>query len=239
MDIIEITYCFHLEDKKRETFKLRLDAGSLELISDNGAPVPEWAALEYHQCSNCTHNREETPYCLVAKNLASVISRFDAICSHEKIDLEVITDERRIIQNTTAQRAISSLLGLIFATSGCSHTAYMKPMARFHLPLASHEETTFRAAGMFLLAQYFQEKAGQGGKFDMAGLKDIYQALHVINIAISDRIRSALSAEASINAVVILDTRANLIPFSIEEQFDEIRHLFDAYDSEGIDENRR
>jgi len=229
MDIIEITYCFNLEDEKKESFKLRLDAGSLELIDDNDMPSPEWTALEYHQCPNCPYKKEELPDCLVAKNLANIIGRFGDICSYDKIDLEVITEERRIIQNTTAQRAISSLLGLVFATSGCSHTEYMKPMARFHLPLASQEETTFRAAGMFLLAQYFRKTADMSGELNMDGLKKIYQELHVVNVAISNRMRSALSAEASINALVILDTRANLMPFVIEDHFDEIRHLFDAY----------
>jgi hypothetical protein len=31
----------------------------------------------------------------------------------------------------------------------------VKPMARFHLPLASEEETIYRATTMYLLAQYF------------------------------------------------------------------------------------
>lgn len=229
MDIIEITYCFNLEDNKKELFKLRLDPTSLELIDDATEPPPEWAALEYHQCPNCPYNKESNPDCVVAKHLSAVIDRFGDICSYDNIGLEVISDERRVIQETTAQRAISSLLGLIFATSGCAHTAYMKPMARFHLPLASQEETTFRAAGMYLLAQYFRKQAGKGGELNMEGLSKIYRDLHVVNVAISNRIRSAQTAEASINALVILDTRANLMPFVIEDHFDEIQHLFDAY----------
>ncbi|MBL1259364.1 MAG: hypothetical protein COB33_002390 [Thiotrichaceae bacterium] len=105
----------------------------------------------------------------------------------------------------------------------------MKPMARFHLPLASQEETAFRAAGMYLLAQYFQKKSGEGGEWSVDGLKIIYQDLHVVNMAISTRIRSALLAESSINALVILDARANMIPFVIEDYLDEIKLLFDAY----------
>jgi len=230
MDVIEITYCFNLDNDKKESFELRLDAHTLELIvDDDGRAEPEWIALENNQCPNCPYQKETQPHCLVAKNLVNIVDRFGDICSYEELDLEVITDERRITQTTTAQRAISSLLGLIFATSGCLYTAYMKPMARFHLPLASQEETAFRAAGMYLLAQYFQKKTGEGGEFNMDGLKKIYQDLHVVNMAISTRIRNAISAESSINGLVILDTRANMIPFVIEDYLDEIQPLFAAY----------
>jgi len=230
MDIIKITYCFNLDNNKKESFDLRLDANTLELIVEAGdRPEPEWIALENNQCPNCTYNKETQPHCLVAKNLVNIVDRFGDICSYDEIDLEVITDERRVTQRTTAQQAISSLLGLIFATSGCSYAAYMKPMARFHLPLASQEETTFRAAGMYLLAQYFQEKKGEGGEWSMDGLKQIYQDLHVVNMAISTRVRSALTAESSVNALVILDARANMVPFVIEDYLNEIQPLFEAY----------
>lgn len=238
MDIIEITYCFKLGGGREELFRLQIDSATLELIDDETKPLPEWAALDFHQCPNCPHTTQADSHCLVAKKLAPVIERFNDICSYDEIDLEVITDERRVQQHTTAQRAISSLLGLMFATSGCDHTAYMKPMARFHLPLASQEETTFRAAGMYLLAQFFRQEAGQDGKLDMTGLKKIYNDLHTINVAITERIRDARRTEASVNAIVLLDTRANLMPFMIEDHFDEIRHLFDAYLTEDVDENK-
>jgi len=235
MGIIEITYCFNLDNNKKESFELRLDANTLELIVEaDERPEPEWIALENNQCPNCPYKKETQPHCPVAKNLVNIVDRFGDICSYEEIGLEVITDERCVTQTTTAQRAISSLLGLIFATSGCTYTAYMKPMARFHLPLASQEETTFRAAGMYLLAQYFQRKIGEGGELSMDGLKKIYQDLHVVNMAISTRIRSVISAESSVNALVILDARANMIPFVVEDYLDEIQALFEAYKSDHV-----
>lgn len=229
MDIIEITYCFQLVGGREELFKLQLHPETLELISDDEVPLPAWTELEFYKCPNCPYSKQNHTHCFVAKQLAPVIERFSDICSYDEIDLEVITDERRVLQHTTAQRAISSLIGLMFAASGCEHTAYMKPMARFHLPLASQEETTFRAAGMYLLAQYFKLAADKGGKLEMVGLKKIYDDLHTVNVAITGRIRNACKTEASVNAIVLLDTRANLMPFVIEDHFDDIRHLFDAY----------
>ena len=56
--------------------------------------------------------------------------------SSERIRLEVTTTDRFVAQDTSAQKGISSMMGLIIATSGCPHTAFLRPMARFHQPLA-------------------------------------------------------------------------------------------------------
>ena len=57
------------------------------------------------------------------------------------------------MRETSAQQAMSSVLGLIMATSGCPWTDRLRPMARFHLPFASEAETLYRSVGMFLLAR--------------------------------------------------------------------------------------
>ncbi len=54
---------------------------------------------------------------------------------------------------TTAQQAMSSVLGLIMATAGCPWTDRLRPMARFHLPFASDAETLYRSISMFLLSR--------------------------------------------------------------------------------------
>ncbi|NOR52185.1 MAG: hypothetical protein GQ470_06150 [Gammaproteobacteria bacterium] len=102
-------------------------------------------------------------------------------------------------------------------------------MARFHLPLASDEETLFRAAGMYLLAQYYLQKDGKGSELELNGLTDIYNNLHLINKMIAERIRSVAQSDSSVNAVILLDMFTNVMPFAIEDHMDEIRHLFEAY----------
>jgi hypothetical protein len=158
-----------------------------------------------------------------------VIWRFDKVVSHDNIELEVTTNSRRVSQRTSAQKGISSLLGLLFATSGCPHTNYMKPMARFHLPLATEEDTIFRAAGMYLLAQFFLKQKGEETDLELVGLTKIYKNLHIVNTSIAERIKSTALTDSSTNAVIILDTFANIMPFVIEDRLDEIRHLFSAY----------
>ena len=228
MDEIKIQYCFKLDEQTSEVIDLRIDAISLEII-DSRTDFPEWTRLEFHQCTHCPLDSETHPHCPVAVSLASVTELFDNVFSHDEIDLEVITSERRVLEHTTAQRGISSLLGLLIATSGCPHTNYLKPMARFHLPLASEEETIFRAAGMFLLAQFFLKKQGKESDLDFSGLTKIYANLHTLNTMIAERLRSATQTDSSVNAVILLDMFTNLMPYVIEDHLDEISHLFDSY----------
>jgi hypothetical protein len=81
-------------------------------------------------------------------------------------------------------------------------------MARFHLPLASTEETVYRATSMFLLAQYFAYR---------------------VNRAMAERLRSASEQDAAVNAIVILDLLAKALPDAILDSLTEVRHLFSSY----------
>ncbi len=229
METIDIRYIFHLDNRRQETVDLHLDRQTLEPTNLTAQDLPDWVELEFYKCPHCTLNKNEHPACPVAANIFHVIGRFDDITSYDEIDLEVVNETRRVTQHTTAQKGISSLLGLLFATSGCPHTNYLKPMARFHLPLATEDETIYRAAGMYLLAQYFLKRDGEEGDLELAGLTEIYKNLHRVNICIAQRIKSFAQSDSSTNAVIILDTFTNIMPFVIEEHMDEIRYLFSAY----------
>ena len=232
MGAINIRYHFFLGTSGEEIIDLLLDSQTLEPINQLEQDLPTWTALSFHQCPHCTLNSEEHPSCPVAANISHVIGRFDNVVSYDEIDLEVTTDARHVTQHTTAQKGISSLMGLLFATSSCPYTNYLKPMARFHLPLATEGETIYRAAGMYLLAQYFIKREGKDGELRLSGLSKIYRDLHQVNIGIAERIKSFAQTDSSTNAVIILDTFASIMPFVIEDHMDEIRHLFSAYLSE-------
>lgn len=237
MGIIHIRYRFILGGERDETFDLRIDSHRLELIDKPLEDViPAWTKLDFHQCQHCPLNIVFHPNCPVAVRLAEVARRFEAILSYDEIDLEVVTEERRILQHTTAQRGLSSMLGLMIATSGCPHTAFFKPMARFHLPLSTKVDTIFRATGMYLLAQYFLRKEGKEVNFSLEGLKEIYNNLHVLNSTIVKRLRNATNSDSSINAIILLDTYTNSLLFGIINGLEEIRYLFDPYlsDPHGI-----
>jgi hypothetical protein len=228
-DSINISYRFNLGPHGEESFNLQLDAKTLELIPPANQELPEWTALTFHQCPHCPLDDKLHASCPVAANISQVIWRFDKVVSYDDIDLEVTTNARHVSQRTSAQKGISSLLGLLFATSGCPHTSYMKPMARFHLPLATEEDTIFRAAGMYLLAQFFIKQEGGEADLELIGLTEIYKNLHRVNTSIAERIKAIAATDSSTNAVIILDTFTNIVPFVIEDRLDEIRHLFSVY----------
>lgn len=224
-----IQYHFRKTDNTREDFRFELDGASLELISNMPDNPPAWTELDFHQCSNCLLQITCHPYCPLAVNMVNIINRFEDLISYDEIRVDVITQERCISQLTTAQIGISSMLGMVIATCGCPHAAFFRPMARFHLPLASKEETIFRATSMYLLAQYFLKKAGRTADLELEGLTRIYDNMQIINIAIVERLRAATKTDSSINAIVILDNFAKSLPYAIEKSLEDIRYLFSPY----------
>jgi len=226
VDPIPIRYRFRLEGRAEEIVDLALDRETLALVGADAAEAPEWTALEFRQCRNCPLSAAEHPRCPLAVALVRVVGLFRDVVSHDALQLEVETEERTVIQQTTAQRGLSSLMGLVMAASGCPHTTWFRPMARFHLPLASHEETVFRAAGTYLLAQYYRHRSGQAADLELDGLKAVYEAMAVVNEGIVDRLRAAIEKDSAVNAVVLLDVHARMLPYAIEESLEELRPLF-------------
>ncbi len=226
---INIRYEFKLEEQRSEIIDLYLDPLTLELVNGPDGDLPFWAQLDFHQCPHCPLDPSTNPFCPVAVCLVDVVKRFENVLSYDEIDLEVTTSARHVIQHTTAQRGISSLLGILFPASGCPHTSFFKPMVRFHLPLATEEDTIFRASGMFLLAQYFLKEKGAGSGLNLQGLTQIYNNMNILNINVADRLRNGACNESSVNAIILLDVFAHTMPFIIEEQLEEIRHLFAPY----------
>ncbi len=226
MNTIVIEYCFRFPDNSSEEFKLELNPLNLELVGNIPQSLPEWTKLDFHQCPHCPLDVSTSPHCPLAANIVNIVLKFNGLISYDKIWVDVITQERRITQYTTAQKAISSMMGLVIATCGCPHTAFFKAMGRFHLPLASNEETLFRATSMYLLAQYFLKMEGRPAKLELEGLTKIYRNMQIVNVAIATRLRSTSISDSSINAIVILDNFAKSLPHAIEKSLKDLRHLF-------------
>ncbi len=229
METIQIQYSFTLTDGSQEVFDIQLDAQELLLADMAREPLPPWTALDFHKCYICPLDADSHPHCPPSAHLASMVNRFGRVLSHDEVKVVVVTNERTVSQNTTAQRGISSLMGLVMATSGCPHSAFFKPMARFHLPLASEDETIYRATSMYLLAQYLLKKEGRAADVDMEGLAEIYSNMHVVNMAVAERLRVASETDSSVNAIILLDLFAKAMPYVIKDSLDEIRYLFTPF----------
>ena len=216
-------------DDKLIEFPIVIDKFSCTFIPESEIVPQNWAVLDYQQCGNCSLNQVSSPFCPIAINLIPLLNLCSNVASYQTVKLEVLTAERTISGNTSMQRALSSILGLIMATSPCPHTEYLKPMARFHLPLASEDETVYRTASMYLLAQYFHRKDGLDFSLELDHLKTIYRNLQIINKALAKRLKDAVIDDATVNAVVLLDILSQAVSWSIDEGLEEIRYLFTSY----------
>ncbi|WP_304511543.1 DUF6901 family protein, partial [Desulfobacula sp.] len=156
-----------------------------------------------------------------------IIKHLDILCSYHQIRVKVIMKNRTITQDTTIQKGISSLMGLVIATSGCPRTRFFKSMARFHLPLADEEETISRAASMYLLKQYFLKNEGKPTDFDLKELIKIYDDMHIVNMAIAERLKAASKTDSAVNAIILLDVFTYVLPLSIEGYLQKFKYLFD------------
>lgn len=226
MTPVRIRYRYVLPDGSRETFDLFFDARDFHLLNPHPEPLPFWTELGFHQCENCPLRAEEHPHCPVAVQLVAVIERLERLVSYDQVRVDVHTAERVVTQETTAQQALSSLLGLIMAASGCPRTEFLRPMARFHLPLASEHETIFRASASYALAQMLRAAAGETPDAAFTGLKACYEELHKVNRGIARRIGAATPNDPARNAVVLLDAYTTLLPNAIDQSLAEMRPLF-------------
>ena len=229
MPTLHIRYTIRFGSGHVEVFDVALDEETLEIQSPTPETLPAWTALDFHQCPNCPLDVAEHPHCPLAVAIQGIVSRFEDVISHHEVDVHVDTPERRVTLQTTSQVALSSLMGLVNAASGCPHTAFFKPMARFHLPFASGPETFARAVATYLTAQYLKKQRGEGADLELDGLQKIYETMQVVNTATAQRLRAATNEDASLNAVVRLDSFAHLAPIFIRQALADIRGPYEHY----------
>lgn len=223
---IVIEYRFELEKGQIELFRIEIDPVSLVLLNPAAAELPEWVRLQNHQCPNCPFDVLLEPFCPAAVNMVDLVSRFGYLLSHDETTVSVVTAQRRLVNQTTMQRGVCSLMGLLMATSRCPLTAFFKPMARFHLPFASTEETIWRATTTYLLAQYFLSQKGVAPDLTFEGLGRLYEQIETVNSAFAKRLRTACRYDSMVNAIILLDMFAKSMPWAIEESLEALRHLF-------------
>ncbi len=229
MTTLDVTYLFRLPDGEQARFDLALDSETFELRKSPLAEPPAWAELQFQQCGNCPLSAQSHRLCPVAHSLVDVVPRFEHLVSYDRLTVEVRTADRTVIAKTDVQQALSSLMGLIMASSGCPHTSFFRPMARFHLPLANEAETTFRSVSTYLLAQFLLRASGHRVDEGVNGLHTVYENMQVVNAAMAKRLRAAGRTDSTLNAVVLLDLFAIIVPAALEDSLAEIRPLLAPY----------
>jgi len=225
-----IIYEFLLNNKEIKKFELKLDIENILIIKNESVSPPKWCNLEENQCPHCPLSKNENKFCPVALNLVDIVEDFGKILSYQNLKVRVTTEERQTIKKTTAQSALSSLMGLYIATSECPITNFFKPMAWYHMPFATYEETLIRAVATYSLYQYFKYKDGKNPDLDLKGLSKIYKNMQILNSSMAKRLKSACTMDSPINALVSLDIFAQCFPMAIENTMEELKIIFKDFD---------
>lgn len=229
MEPIRYQYKFEFAKGRIETFDLLLTGDKLEPLAKLPEQLPEWTRLEFNKCSNCPLHPVEASHCPLAVRLLPIVDRMGNVVSIDEVNVKVTLDDRTVTRSATAQEGLSSLLGVVISTSGCPHTAFFKPMARFHLPFANTEETFYRAASMYMLGQYFRWQNGMAPDLELEGLLQFYREVEKVNKGLSDRLRAERREDGAVNAVVLLDMFAKSMQMTIKETLDDLAPLFRPY----------
>lgn len=220
-----VTYRFLREAHPAQEVVVRIDPVTLR--SDIGAepPYPDWTRMDASACEGCIW--AESEHCPIALRLIRPLQLFGDAISYEPVTVEVETQERHYRQELDMQQGLSSLFGLLMATSGCPAMATFRPMARYHLPFATFEETFFRISGTYLLRELLNGAEDINRDSVIAGLNRIYAQVARVNAGVMQRLRSTGSemADSSPNAVALLSAFSGLVPLTAESQLREIAQL--------------
>ncbi len=221
-----ISYRFFVPKEKQVQIDLNFDDDTYRLQIDEDGEKPDWARLSHQKCSNCPL-ADDIEWCPAALGIAQFLPAFKAKFSYEKTVVEVETPTRTVVTKATFQTGIASLLGLTCATSGCPHTKFLRPLARFHLPFATEQETVFRSLSAYLLTQYkINHDKGENKPLSFEGLNEAYATLSVVNSFLAERLRDGVERDAALNAVMILDGFALITPENTDGSFLDLEGVF-------------
>jgi hypothetical protein len=227
MTLLRFHYRIGFEDGRAALFDVELEADSLQLLAPLPEEPPEWTELGFHQCPHCPLDPEASPRCPAAVALAPLVETFDPFMSFHRCSLEVRGGERTVqAPDLPVQKALGALMGLVMAASGCPYTARLRPMARFHRPIQEPDETVYRTASMYLMAQYLRARSGLEPDWTLDGLSHFSSDLQVLNRHLASRIRAVATTDSSVNAVILLDLLTSFLPMALEDSFEELRPWF-------------
>ncbi|MBF0562464.1 MAG: hypothetical protein HQL37_10680 [Alphaproteobacteria bacterium] len=226
-DAVTIVYTFRFKGDEFTQVRLSFHRITFELLQSRTAKPPAWAVLDYYKCGHCPLVAATSPLCPFAEAVAAFIPQFEKFYSYDEATVEVATERRTIVYHGPLQNGMAALIGLAGATCGCPHLAFLRPMARFHLPFASEGETMYRAVSMDLLRQYLLHDAQRDQWPSLDGLRRCYAAAAKVNMGMAARIRAGSVRDAAINGLIILDTFAQAAPYVIEGKLEELRHIFE------------
>jgi hypothetical protein len=219
-------YRFEWSNRPGAHFTMSLDPSDLTLVQSNDIVPAPWTRLKQEQCPCCPLKEGEHPHCPVAVNLQELVTAFKDQVSFDDCVVRCVTPQRTYLKKTSVMDGLASIFGIVMATSGCPIMDFLKPMARFHLPFATIEETTMRSTSMFLLRQYFARRNDPHQCFDFELLERHYRQVQEVNEGLLARINSLGHNDADKNALVTLHSLSQFLSIEIEYSLETLAELF-------------
>lgn len=225
--MISIHYQFEFADGRKRIYEAKLDPQTLIFQPRKSLTPSAWTMLKVSQCSHCPLKSEESPTCPIALNLSDLVDEFKDEVSFTKVKVTVTTAERAYIKETDVQTGLYGIMGLIMATSGCPMMNVLKPMARFHLPFSTVDETIMRSVSFYLMRQYFEHSTDKVFDWELKGLDKHYQDIQKVNQGIAGRFKTVIQGgDASRNTVTTLDCFSKLLNMALTKNLEKFRGLF-------------
>ena len=224
---IQINYHFNFSDGSVTDYEIVLDPETLSLIhAGDTMDLPDWTRLDFEQCVCCPLKPVAYPQCPIAVNIMELVGTFKSVFSYHDCMVVCETAERTFSKKTSVMEGLSAIFGVIMATSDCPIMEFLKPMARFHLPFATIEETTVRTASMYLLGQYYRHKDEPGMRFDFKILENHYAQVQQVNEGLLKRINSVGSEDADKNAIITLHSLSQFLSMEIDYSLAGLESIF-------------
>ncbi len=224
--LIEFDYKFEFEDMLPLEFHVCLDGKTGQLKLPSELENAEWTRLDYNKCEHCPLESKKSVHCPAAMGIGHLVNSFRDMKSYWKCKITVTTTERSYVKEADVQTGLFSVFGLIMASCGCPHMDFLRPMARFHLPFSSVEETVMRVTSMYLLKQYFEAQKGRPADRNLTQLNELYRNVNTVNRGVLGRIRQIGKGDSKSNAVVLLDSFAVMLTNALDEDFSDLKEIF-------------
>lgn len=225
----DVGYHCSFASGKQSAYNFSFDVHTFLSLHKPPEPWPEWTLLDYHRCPNCKLDVTQNIHCPAAIHLSQIVADFHDLEASAPLEVKVVTKNRTVSLTSSSQSVLSSLMGMVLATSGCPVAAPFRPLARFHLPVSSDDETMYRVISMYLMSRFVVRRKGKTSGLELNGLLKIYRDMEQLNKALSNRVASCCKKDAVPSGLKRLNIYAHNMPLAMEEYLDRLNPLFATY----------
>lgn len=217
---------YKIETEDNNVFRYSIDTFKGIENPETDIKMYPWIKLSYHKCEICPLSEKDNAICPAASDIVTLTLDFKNLKSFDRVKVTVNDQERSYFKNCDVQTALNSLLGLVLSTGNCPVLGQLRYMAHTHLPFANFEESIIRTMGHYLIKQIINQKDGKEHDLNMEMLGYFYSYLKIVNSNLQKRLQKHFHTDANINAVQAFFSLSSLIEYSLNDELNDIKHLF-------------